>query len=110
MMASNADVSLTELRACVQMILMECLVRRVTPTFFAGIIDDTEELLTDFARLEAAVYVKNVLQAQEPGRVPVVLDAAMVRKTIEISALRAKLAAKTYQMAECREEPDSKVS
>lgn len=106
----QGDISLTDLRNCTQMILMECLVRRVKPDFFAGVLDNTVELLTALARIEAAAHVENALKLSEPQREPIVLRAAMMKIMPEIMDLRLKMSEKTMQMVECRDEPDSKVS
>lgn len=109
-MATDGDISLTDLRNCTQMILMECLVRRVTPDFFAGILDNTVEFLTALARIEAVAHVENALKLSEPAREPTVIRAATMKLMPEIMSLRREMAEKTMQMAECRDEPDSKVS
>ncbi len=103
-MASDADIGLNELRDLVQLILMECLVRKVTPQFFADMLDDTTDFLTHIARLEAAVHAKNALLLTDPTREPAVLEAAILKLMPEITELRRKMAEKTLRMAECREE------
>ena len=103
--ASNADTSLNDLRNLIELVLMECLVRKVTQDFFATMLDDTTELLTQLARLEAAAHAKNALMISDPGRgEPPVLEAAISKIMLQIKDLRTELGEKTMQMAQCRDE------
>ena len=104
-MASNADISLSDLRALTQCVLMECLVRKVTPDFFATMLEDAVEFLTHLARLEAAVHAKNALMLAEPDRgEPQVLEAAISKLMPQIRDLRLKIAENTSKMVLCRDE------
>ena len=104
-MASNADISLSDLRALTQCVLMECLVRRVTVDFFSIMLDDTAAFLTHIARLEAAVHAKNALMLAEPDRgEPQILESAISKLMPQIRDLRLKIAENTSKMVLCRDE------
>ena len=103
-MHPDHEASISNLRALVKMILMECLVRKVTPEFFSDMIDDTDDFLCYMARIEAAMHAQNALKAAEPDRDPEVLGAAVKELLTKIMGLRTKLMEKTMQMAACRDD------
>lgn len=103
-MSSDENIGLNDLRALVQMILMEGLSRKVTQQFFSELLYDTTEFLTHIARLEAAVHAKHAMMMTEPERgEPPVLEEAITKMMLKIMGLRAKMAEKTMQMAQCQD-------
>jgi hypothetical protein len=103
-MGTTADISLSDLRDVTQCILMDGLVRKVTPQFFASVLADVVAFLTNLARLEAAVHAKNALLQEDPDRKPAVLEGAILKLMVEINKLRSDLAEKTMRMSLCRDE------
>lgn len=106
-MHPDNEASLNNLRSLVKMILMECLIRRVTPEFFSDMVDDTNDFLCSIARIEAAMHVQNALKAAEPDRDPEVMGKAVSELLTTIMHLRTKLSEKTMQMAACRDDGET---
>lgn len=102
-MDGNTSASPDNIRSLAKMVLMDCLSRRVTSEFFEIIMNDIEELLTEVRSLECGIRVGTVLLNAEPGRIPTVLDATLVKLVTKINDLRTKIAKNVGLMAQCRD-------
>ena len=83
------------------MVLMECLVRKVTQNFFSDIMDNVEELITEVRSMELGIGVGNMMIDAEPEQKPELLDAALKKLLDKISDLRGKISEKVVKLAEC---------
>ena len=100
-LVAKEGISLNNLRDLCQMTLMEAHVRNTDHDFYAGLLDDTEELYGMLMLLEVGVARRLVLKEMAPERTPEVLDAALSDFVIKISKLRARMAEKVSEMALC---------
>jgi hypothetical protein len=102
---NSTRLSPSGLRGLMVLVLLACYDRRVTRKFFVEMLEDVQSMYIMIDRLEAGVYVGNVLcdhtPAETTGKKPEKLVTELAKITAKIGDLRVKMHEKMGLLMEC---------